>query len=108
MQPAEAIGEDALEFVAGDVPLAFDGPNEPRGVVAAGQDVLEPSQLRVRPAVVDQPFPQGVQGDGIARVAHQLADEVRVFAQAVAQAKGQDHIRGGLDSLSLGQSSGGA
>ena len=108
LQSEKAIGENALEFVAGDVPLAFDGPNEPRGVVASAQDVLEPGQLLVRPSVVDQAFPQGVEGDGIARVAHQLANVVRVFAQAMAQAERQRHIRGGLGGLALGQSSGGA
>ena len=83
LQSGEAIGEDAIEFVARDIPVAFDGPNEPRGVVTAGQDVLEPGQLLVRPSVVDQSFPQGVEGDGIAGVTHHLADQVRILLQAV-------------------------
>ena len=106
LQPGEAIGEDALEFVARDVPLAFDGPDHPRGVVASGQDVLEPGQLRVRPAVVDQPFPQGVEREGVTGVAHQLADQVRILPQAVSQSEGQQHIRGGRVGLAQGQSGG--
>lgn len=108
MQPFEAIGEDVLEFVARDVPLAFDGPDEPQGVVASGQDVLKPGQLLVRPPMVDEAFPKRVQGDGIARVAHHLADKVGVLAQAVPQSEGQHHIRSGLGGLALSQPRGGA